>query len=178
MRASRVVRQHLKTNIQTSSKKTTRPTVLKFYMEHDLTPGSQNCKIGPGRISKTAAVTKNSGRKKQKQKNSFFSRTTGHFWLNFGMEYQMNIGIQNCKNKKICSAVLSRWCYLAPIRMSKNNIFKQLQATFSLKPLHQLLSNFTWSMIRLQGFRITKLGQVKNPRWPPLLKYQKQQTTK
>ena len=26
--------------------KTTGPTVLKFHMEHDLTPGSQNCKIG------------------------------------------------------------------------------------------------------------------------------------
>ena len=42
--------------------KTTGPTVLKFHMEHDLTPGSQNYKIGSGRIhvSKMAAVTKNS----------------------------------------------------------------------------------------------------------------------
>ena len=31
-------------------------------------------------------------------------------------------------------------------------------------------------MIRLQGFRIVELGQVKNPRWPPLLKIAK--TTK
>ena len=31
-------------------------------------------------------------------------------------------------------------------------------------------------MIRLQGFRIVKLGQVKNPSWPPLLKIAK--TTK
>ena len=31
-------------------------------------------------------------------------------------------------------------------------------------------------MNRLQGFRIVKLGQVKNPRWPPLLKIAK--TTK
>ena len=30
--------------------KTTGPTVLKFHMEHNLTPGSQNCKIGSGRI--------------------------------------------------------------------------------------------------------------------------------
>ena len=46
--------------------KTTGPTVLKFNMEHDLTPGSQNCKIGLGRISKMAAVTKNN--KKQQNK--------------------------------------------------------------------------------------------------------------
>ena len=40
--------------------KTVAPTVLKFYMEHDLPPGSQNYKIGSGRISKMAAITKNS----------------------------------------------------------------------------------------------------------------------
>ena len=76
--------------------KNTGSTVLKFYMEHDLTPGSQNCKIGSGRISKMAAVTKNS----KKNKINFFSRTTKYFWLNFGMEYQWNIGTQNCKNEK------------------------------------------------------------------------------
>ena len=38
--------------------KTTGSTVLKFHMEHNLTPGSQICKIGSGRISKMAAVTK------------------------------------------------------------------------------------------------------------------------
>ena len=36
--------------------KTIAPTVLKFYMEHDLAPGSQNYKIGSGRISKMAAI--------------------------------------------------------------------------------------------------------------------------
>ena len=36
------------------------PTVLKFYREHDLPPGSQDYKIGLGRISKMAAITKNS----------------------------------------------------------------------------------------------------------------------
>ena len=40
--------------------KTIAPTVLKFYMEHDLPPGSQNYKIGSGRISKMATITKNS----------------------------------------------------------------------------------------------------------------------
>ena len=40
--------------------KTIAPTVLKFYMEHDQPPGSQNYKIGSGRISKMAPITKNS----------------------------------------------------------------------------------------------------------------------
>ena len=75
--------------------KTTGPTVLKFHMEHGLTPGSQNCKIGSDRISKMAAVTKNS----KNNKINFFS-TTGYFWLNFGMEFQWKIDIQNCKNEK------------------------------------------------------------------------------
>ena len=76
--------------------KTIAPTVLKFYMEHDLAPGSQNYKIGSGRISKMAAITKNS----KNNEINFFSRTAGYFWLNFGMEYEWNIGIQNYKNEK------------------------------------------------------------------------------
>ena len=59
--------------------KTIAPTVLKFYMEHDLAPGSQNYEIGSGRIRKMAAVTKNN----KNNKINFFSRTTGYFWLNF-----------------------------------------------------------------------------------------------
>ena len=35
--------------------KTTGPTVLKFHMEHNLTPGSQKRKIESGRISKIAS---------------------------------------------------------------------------------------------------------------------------
>ena len=76
--------------------KTIAPTVLKFYIEHDLAPGSQNHKTGPGRISKMATITKNS----RNNKIHFFSRTTGYFWLNFGMECQWNIGIQNYKHEK------------------------------------------------------------------------------
>ena len=76
--------------------KTIARTVLKFYMEHDLPPRSQNYKIGSGRISKMAAITKNS----KNNKINFFSRTAGNFWLNFGMESQWNIGIQSCKNEK------------------------------------------------------------------------------
>ena len=76
--------------------KTIAPTVLKFYMEHDLPPRSQNYKIGSDRIFKMAAITKNS----KNNKINFFSRTAGYFWLNFGMEYQWNIGIENCKDEK------------------------------------------------------------------------------
>ena len=76
--------------------KTIAPTVLKFYMEHDLPPGSQNYKIGSSGISKMAAITKNS----KNNKINFFSRTAGYFWLNFGMEYQWSRGIQNYKNEK------------------------------------------------------------------------------
>ena len=96
-RASCIVRQHLKTNIQISFfYKTIAPTVLKLYMEHDLPPESQNYKTGLGRISKMAAITRNS----KNNKINFFSRTAEYFWLNFGMEYQWNIGIQNYKNEK------------------------------------------------------------------------------
>ena len=63
--------------------KTIRPTVLKFHIEHDLTPGSHNCNIGSVRISKIAAVSKNRNKKKTNKIN-FFSRTTGYFRLNFG----------------------------------------------------------------------------------------------
>ena len=76
--------------------KTIAPTVLKFYIEHDLPPRSQNYKIGSGRKSKMAAITNIA----KNNKINFFSRTAGYFWLNFGMEYQWNIGIQNCKNEK------------------------------------------------------------------------------
>ena len=76
--------------------KTIAPTVLKFHMELDLPPRFQNYKIGSGRKSKMAAITKNS----KNNKINFTCRTTGYFGLNFGMEYQWNIGIQNYKNEK------------------------------------------------------------------------------
>ena len=40
--------------------KTMAEIVVKFHMKLDHTPGSQNCKIGSGRISKLVAVIKNS----------------------------------------------------------------------------------------------------------------------
>ena len=59
--------------------KTTGPTVLKFHMEHDLTPGCQTCKFGSDQISKMATVTENS----KNNKINFFSRTTGYFLAEF-----------------------------------------------------------------------------------------------
>ena len=44
-RACCVVRQKLKTNCSNIFYKTTGPTVLKFHMDHDLIPGSQNVKF-------------------------------------------------------------------------------------------------------------------------------------
>ena len=109
-------------------------------MEHDLPPGSQNYKIGSGRISKMAAITKNS----KNNKSNFFSRTAGYFWLNFGMEYQWNIGIQNYKNEKNLSSFVTVTYFLFTsvnllyLKIAYFNNFRQL---FFLKPLRQLLSN-------------------------------------
>ena len=123
--------------------KTIAPTVLKFYMEHDLPPGSQNYKIGSGRISKMAAITKNS----KNNKINFFSRTAGYFWLNFGIEYQWNRGIQYYKNEKNLLGSFVTVTYflftsvtLLYLKIAYLNNFKQL---FFLKSLRQLLSNFT-----------------------------------
>ena len=71
--------------------KTTGPTVLNFHMEHDARVS--DCKFGWGRISKIAAVTENS----KNNKINFFSRTTGYFWLDFGMENLCNTGSINKK---------------------------------------------------------------------------------
>ena len=66
------------------------------------------------------------------------------------MEHPLDIGIQSYKiKKKICiefsdSELRSVYkCNFAPSPRSKNNLIKQLQTTSSLKPMHQLLSNFT-----------------------------------
>ena len=72
--------------------KTTGSTVYKFHMEHDLAPWSQNCKIGSGRISEMATVTKNS----KNNKINLFSGTTEIVWMNFSTEYQGNRNIILC----------------------------------------------------------------------------------
>ena len=68
--------------------KTIAPTALKFYMEHDLPPGSQNYKIGSGRISKMAAITKNS----KNNKINFFLQNRwiflAEFWHGISMEHR------------------------------------------------------------------------------------------
>ena len=45
----------------------------------------------------------------------------------------------------------------------------KFQISSSLKPLDLQFSNFTWSMIQLQGFRVN-LGKIEFERWSPLLK--------
>ena len=150
--------------------KTTGPTVLKFHMEHDLTPGSQNFKIGSGWISKMATVTKNS----KNNKINFFPRTTGYFWLNFGIKYQWNIGIQ--KNLLHSFVTVTYFLFTSVILLQFVCLkikYLNNQTIFCLKPFHQLLSNFTRSIIRFQGLRIVELGQVEYPRWPPLRKIAK-----
>ena len=42
--------------------------------------------------------------------------------------------------------------------------------TFSLKSLHLWISDFTCSMIRMQGFRPVKVSLIENTRWPSVLK--------
>ena len=68
--------------------KTIAPTVLKFYMEHDLPPRSQNYKIGSGRKSKMAAITKNS----KKEQNQLFLQNRwiflAEFWHGISMEHR------------------------------------------------------------------------------------------
>ena len=64
--------------------KTTGPTFLKLHMEHDLTPGSKNCKIGSGRISKMAAASKN----RKDNKINLFTRTLDIFGWN--LAWNMN----------------------------------------------------------------------------------------
>ena len=52
----------------------------------------------------------------------------------------------------------------------ENNLFNHLLLK---KALDLQFSNFTWSMARLQGLIVAKLGQVKYPRWPLLLEIAK-----
>ena len=67
--------------------KTIVPTVLKFYMENDLASGSQNYKIGLGRISKMAAITKN--RKNNKSNSSPEPLDIlAEFWHGISMEHR------------------------------------------------------------------------------------------
>ena len=51
--------------------------------------------------------------------------------------------------------------------------FKSIQMTYSLKPLHPCVSNFMYSMIRLQDIRIVKFSLFENSRLPQILKIAK-----
>ena len=89
-----VVGLHMKTNIQTSF------SIKLLYLQFSNFTWSmtwhQNYKIWSGQISKMATITKNS----KNNKINFFSRTSGYFWLNFGMEYQWTIPHRNKVQKR------------------------------------------------------------------------------
>ena len=59
--------------------KITGPIVLRFHLEHDLTPGSQDVKLGQVEYFRMATVTKNS----KINQFIFLSRTNGCIWKNF-----------------------------------------------------------------------------------------------
>ena len=96
-RASCIVGQHLKTNIQTSfSIKLLHRQFSNFTWIMTWHQGLRVIKLGQVEyprwppLLKIAKITK----------SAFSPEPTGYFWLNFGMEYEWNIGIQNYKNEK------------------------------------------------------------------------------
>ena len=140
-RASCIVRQHLKSNIQTSFSINIQFSNCTWSMTWH--QGLRIIKLGQVEyprwppLLKVAKITK----------STFFSRTGGYFWLNFGTEYYWNIGIQNYKNEKnlyrsfiTVNYFLFTSVTLLYLKIAYLNNFKQL---FFLKPLRQLLSNFT-----------------------------------
>ena len=153
--------------------KTFAPTVLKFYMEHDLAPGSQNYKIGSGRISKMAAIPKNS----KNNKISFFSRTNGYFGLYFGMEYQWNIRIQNYKNEKNLKYSFVTVTYflftsvmLLYLKITYLNIFKQ---PFFSKTTEAIVVKFHLNYDRTPGFQNYKFGLGQESKMAAVIKNSK-----
>ena len=141
-RASCIVRQHLKTNIQTSfSIKLLHLQFSNFTWSMTCHQGIRIIKLGQVEyprwppLLKIAKITK-----------STFSPELLDI-LNFGFEYQWNTGIQNCKNEKNLKRSFVTMTYflftsvtLLYLKIAYLNNFKQL---FFLKPLRKLLSNFT-----------------------------------
>ena len=77
--------------------KTIAPTVQNFTWSMTCHQGLRIIKLGQVEyLSKMATITKDS----KNNKINFYSRTAGYFRLNFGMEHEWNIGIQNYKNEK------------------------------------------------------------------------------
>ena len=91
-------------------------------MKHYQTPGSRNCKIGSGRISKMAAVTKNS----KINKINFFSRTIGYkFSWNISGTLVFNIVKKNkaeLGHSDLLSIYTSNFAQM-PTSQEKMNVF-------------------------------------------------------
>ena len=152
--------------------KTIASTVFKFYMKHDLLPRSQNYKIGSGRMSKMAAITKNH----KNNKINFFSRTARHFWLNFGMEYQWDIGIQNCKNKNnlqrsfvTVTYLLFTSATLLYLKLTYLNNFKQ----FFSKTTEAIVVKFHSKYDQTPGFQNYEFGLGQESKMAALIKNNK-----
>ena len=91
-------------------------------MEQNLTPGSQNCKIGS---LGQATVSKNS---KNNKINFFSLDILAEFWHGISVDHRYSELYSEMKKKsvaKFCHGnLLSVYhCYFAPIPMSNNNIF-------------------------------------------------------
>ena len=71
---------------------------LKFYVQHDQTPGLRNGKIQPGRESKMAADTKNS----KANKINIFFRLLGIFGRNFERNISGTLVFSNFKMITVC----------------------------------------------------------------------------
>ena len=52
--------------------------------------------------------------------------------------------------------------YVNPSKIYVNPAYKSIQMTYSLKTLQPWFSNFTCSMMRLEGFRMIKFSLVVN----------------
>ena len=105
-----------------------------------------------------AAITENS----KNNKINFFSRTAGYFWLNFGMEYQWNVGIKIVKMKKICSvgffkmtSFLFTSVTLLYLKIAYLNNFKQL---FFSKTTEAIVVKFHLKYDQTPGFQNYKFG--------------------
>ena len=83
------------------------------------------------------------------------------------MEYQLNIGIQNCKNEKISIATFCLLAFFASIRMS-NNFFSKIIAPIVVK--------FYMKHDQTPGFQNYKIGSGQESKMATVTeKNQKQQ---
>ena len=100
-----------------------------------------------------------------------------YIWLKFCMEYKRDLAVdiyQNEKNLEQNLVTVTVRKFMSTLaKFASTLASKSIQMTYSLKPLHPWFLNFTYSMTRLQGFRMIKFRLVGNQKWPLLLKIAK-----